>query len=51
MAKKKIVSFWATKISTKPVKIKFRTYDGKIVSFTANKKITKPVKVKFKARR
>ncbi len=49
--RKKIVSFWARKKITKPVKVKFRTSSGKIISFKATKKITKLVKVKFKARK
>ncbi len=45
--RKKRVSFWATKRTTKPVRVSFETWEGKSVSFHAKKKITKPVKVTF----
>ncbi len=51
MADKKIVSFTAKKIVTKPIKVNFETSYGERVSFTANKKVTKPVEVRFKAKK
>ena len=47
MAKKKKVSFWATRKVPKQVKVKFRTKSGERVSFTATRKVPKQVKVKF----
>jgi hypothetical protein len=47
MKGRKKVSFWATKRITKPVKVSFKTWEGKRVSFWATKRITKPVKVTF----
>lgn len=51
MKKKKVISFIARKVITKPVQVKFKTNDGKVVSFIARKKITKPVRVKFKTKK
>lgn len=46
-AKKKKVSFWATKIVKKPVKVSFRTYDGQKITFWATKAVEVPKKVTF----
>jgi len=51
MAQKKTVSFWAQKRVTVPVKVKFKTKEGKEVSFVAKRHTTKPIKVKFKAKK
>ena len=45
--RRKKVSFWATKIVKKPVKVAFRTYDGERVAFWATKAVVKDVKVTF----
>ncbi len=50
MTKNKIISFWAKKTVTQPVKVKFVS-EGKTVSFVAKKQITKPIKVEFKAKK
>ncbi len=47
MARKKKVSFWATKVIKKPVRVRFRTWDGDVVSFKATKAIRVPKKVTF----
>lgn len=44
------VSFRATKLKSKPVRVKFYNKKGKEVSFTATKKIKTPVKVEFYTR-
>jgi len=49
--RRKRVSFTATKIISKPVKVKFHTKDGKAVSFKTQKNIPKSVKVEFLAKR
>lgn len=46
---KKLISFKATKQISKPVRVQFKTADGKAVSFKATKKVSKPVKVEFMA--
>jgi len=51
MAKKKRISFWATKPVKKPVIVKFRRSDGSIAKFKATKVIRKPTKVTFYARK
>ena len=51
MARKKRVSFRATRIIKKPVVVRFRRSDGSIVKFKATKAIRKPVKVSFLAKR
>lgn len=51
MAKRKRVSFRATKIVKKPVIVRFRRSDGSIAKFKATKAVRKPVKVSFLARR
>jgi len=51
MARKKKVSFWATKSTRKPVIVKFRRSDGSIAKFRATKIVKKPKKVTFYARR
>jgi len=45
--RKKKVSFWATKVVKKPVKVTFHTYDGKRISFWATKAVEKRKKVTF----
>ena len=45
--RRKKVSFWATKIVKKPVKVAFRTYDGERVAFWATEAVVKDVKVSF----
>lgn len=47
MAKRKKVSFWATKVVKVPVRVKFRTWDGDVVSFKATKAVRIPKKVTF----
>jgi len=47
MAKRKKVSFWATRKTPRKVKIRFRTGIGEMVSFTATKRIPQKVKVQF----
>lgn len=49
--RRKKVSFWATKVTKKPVVVKFRRADGSIAKFKATKIIKKPKKVIFYARR
>ena len=49
MAKK--VSFWATRIKKIPVRVSFRTSDGRKVSFRATRAIRVPKKVTFYSRR
>jgi len=51
MPKKKDVSFIAMKKVTKPVRVSFKTSEGKRISFTARRTVTKPVRVKFKAKK
>jgi len=51
MIKRRRVSFRATKIVKVPVRVSFRTWDGKRVSFRATKAIRKPTNVSFYARR
>jgi len=46
MVRKK-VSFWATEVIKKPVKVTFRTDDGDKVSFWATRAIRKPIKKTF----
>lgn len=50
MAKKRVL-FWATKVKKVPVRVNFRTWDGRRVSFRATKAIRVPKKVNFYARR
>jgi hypothetical protein len=45
------VSFTATKMVSKPVKVSFNTRTGKRVSFTATKKVPKSVRVTFYKRK
>lgn len=45
------VSFRATKIVSKPVKVEFRTKTGKAVSFKAKKNVPKIVRVEFYTKR
>ncbi len=51
MAKKKYVSFIAMKKVTKPVKVSFKTSEGKRVSFIVKRTVTKPIRVKFKTKK
>ena len=51
MIKKRKVNFRATRVKKVPVKVKFRTYDGKVVSFRATKAVKVPRKVTFYAKR
>jgi hypothetical protein len=51
MVRRKRVSFTATKMVPKQVKVSFRTTRGKRVSFTATKKTPKRVRVDFYAKR
>lgn len=51
MAKKKKVTFWATKVKKVPVKVSFRRWDGTRVSFKATKAVRVPKKVSFYSRR
>jgi len=50
MAKRR-VSFLATKVKKIPIRVKFRTSDGKTISFRATKAVKIPKKVRFYARR
>ena len=49
--KKRNIIFLARKKVIEPVKVEFKTQDGKIVKFIAKKEVTKPVKVEFKAKK
>ena len=51
MARKKKVSFWATKPVRKSVIVKFRRSDGSVAKFKATKIVRKPTKVSFYARK
>ena len=51
MARKKKVSFWATKPVKKPVVVKFRRADGSIAKFKATKIVRTPTKVSFYAKK
>jgi len=51
MAKRKKVSFWATKPVRKPVIVKFRRFDGSVAKFKATKIVRKPTKVSFYAKK
>ena len=44
------VSFTASKKIKQPVKVNFRTTEGKRISFDARKPVAKPVKVNFYAK-
>lgn len=48
---KKKVSFWANKVEKIPVKIKFKTSDGRSISFTGTKAVSHKEKVKFMAKK
>ena len=48
MTKRKWISFTARKTVTKPVKVSFKTYDGKKVSFTARKTLLNQLKWNLK---
>ena len=50
-ARKKRISFKATKIISKPTTITFHTKDGKEVSFKAHKDVPKVVRVEFLAKK
>ena len=50
MIKKHRVAFVAEKKVKEPVKIAFKTKEGKKISFVAEKKVKGPVKVKFMAK-
>lgn len=45
---KKQVSFRANRVVKKPIKVQFKTKDGKTVSFKATRTEVKKVPVKFK---
>ena len=47
MARKRKITFWATKTVTKPVRVRFVNKYGELVSFRARKKKKKPYKVTF----
>ena len=51
MARRRKVSFKATKIVKSPTKVKFKTKEGKNVSFKATKLQRKRVEVSFYAKR
>jgi hypothetical protein len=51
MVRRKRVSFKATKMTPKHVKVSFETRKGKRVTFGANKQVPKTVKVNFYAKR
>lgn len=51
MRKKKKVVFEAWKTIKEPVKVKFRTADGRVVSFWGTKTHKEPQKVEFYAKR
>ena len=51
MARRKLVRFNAVRTEKKPVRVKFRTKDGRTVSFKATKVIKKKKPVRFYARK
>ena len=51
MARRKRVSFWATKPVRKPVIVKFRRPDGSVAKFKATKIVRKPTEVSFHAKK
>ena len=50
MVKKHEVSFKAKKKVSVPVKVGFKTSDGKKITFPAHKTVKKPVRVRFRAK-
>jgi len=50
MVKRKKVKFWSTEIKKVPVKVKFKTREGKTISFETTKIKKIPKKVSFYAR-
>ena len=48
---KRKISFKATKIVRKPVRVKFVTSSGDLIEFPSKKKIKKPVRVTFYAKK
>lgn len=51
MVRRKLVKFKAIRTEKKPVKVKFKTKDGRTVSFKATKVIKKKKPVRFYARK
>ena len=49
--RRKRVTFRATRVTSKPVRVSFRTSSGKRISFVATKKVPKKVKVSFYAKK
>ena len=50
MARRRKISFWATKTVTKPVRVRFVNQYGELVSFRARKKKKKPIRISFYTR-